>query len=142
MTNNCTLEKVLLVDDDKVTNLMHKRQIGRQKLARTVEVATDGGAALEYLNGLDLETETPPELILLDINMPRMNGFEFLAEYAGLPENLRAAQHVIMVSTSTLRQDKARAEEDPNVREFVGKPLSDVDLARLARDYQAQKTRQ
>jgi CheY-like chemotaxis protein len=131
------LQAVLLVDDDKVTNLMHQRQIMRNKLANRVEIATDGCAALELLNEIDLDTTAPPELVLLDINMPRMNGFEFLAQYAELPEKLRDAQHVIMVSTSTFRQDRARAEDDPNVYAFAGKPLSDKDLAAFARDYRA-----
>lgn len=132
------LNAVLLVDDDKVTNLMHQRQITRNNLALRVEVATDGLAAIEFLSGLDLGTTSPPELVLLDINMPRMNGFEFLEEYACLPETLRKAQHVIMVSTSTFRQDRARADRDPNVHEFAAKPLTDDELTRLARDYRSR----
>lgn len=139
MTENIALDAILLVDDDKVTNLMHKRQIARRGLAREIAVATDGCSALEYLSSIDLEREKPPELILLDINMPRMNGFEFLEKYAALPEILRQAQHVVMVSTSTLRKDRERALDDPNVREFVGKPLRDADLIRLAEDYVASR---
>lgn len=133
------LAAVLLVDDDKVTNLMHQRQITRKSLAARVDVATDGCAALDYLTKIDLDTSDPPELILLDINMPRMNGFEFLEAYAGLPDRIRDAQHIIMVSTSTFRQDKARAEQDPNVFEFASKPLSDADFSRFARDYRERR---
>lgn len=135
MTCAGMLNKILLVDDDRVTNLMHKRQITRCGLARKVDITTDGQAALEFLDGLARAAIDPPEMILLDINMPRMNGFEFLSEYARRPQNLRDAQRVILVSTSALHRDVVRAEEDPNVHEFVGKPLSDAELKRLVDDY-------
>jgi len=131
------LRRILLVDDDKVTNLMHQRQIIKYKLAASVDVATDGRAALDYLTGRETAGETQPELVLLDINMPRMNGFEFLAEYATLPEDLHQSQTIVMVSTSILRQDKARAEADVLVKAYEIKPLSSDDFCRIVRNCQS-----
>ncbi|MEM9637338.1 MAG: response regulator [Pseudomonadota bacterium] len=125
-----SLQKVLLVDDDKVTNLMHSRLIKRTGLIAQVDVVTDGVAALEHLQGIDAAGEPLPELILLDINMPRMDGFEFLEKYATLPARIRAAQTVIiLLSTSILRADHERAEADPNVYQFVNKPVDTDDIA-------------
>lgn len=125
------LNNILLVDDDKVTNLMHKRLIFRGGFSHNVDVATDGRAALEYLAECIDENKTPPELILLDINMPRMNGFEFLEKYAQLPEALREGQSVFMVSTSTLKKDRLRAEKFPMVAGYESKPVSAADIEHM-----------
>ena len=131
------LRKILLVDDDKVTNLLHKRQIAKFKLAASVDVATDGRAALDYLTEREMAGENQPELVLLDINMPRMDGFEFLAEYAALPEGLHQNQTIVMVSTSTLRRDRARAEADVLVKAYEIKPLTSDDFCRIVRTCQS-----
>lgn len=125
------LELLLLVDDDRVTNLMHKRQIARRGLARHVDVATDGRAALDYLKSRAEQKEKMPDLILLDINMPRMNGFEFLDSYREYSELSDLKSKIIMVSTSTLRQDKERATAYPYVAGYETKPLRDKDLERI-----------
>ncbi|MFK7746372.1 MAG: response regulator [Roseobacter sp.] len=126
-----TLDHILLVDDDKVTNLLHQRQIRRRQLARHVDVVTDGQAALEFLQECADSNVALPELILLDINMPRMNGFEFLESYAALPNKPDQIPTIVMVSTSTLRKDKARAVRSPLVANYVTKPLRDIDLERI-----------
>lgn len=126
-----TLEKVLLVDDDEVTNLMHRRRISRSGLAQRIDVATDGQAALDYLRHCAEANEKLPDLVLLDINMPRMNGFEFLDAFNNLPRKVREKQHIVMVSTSNLKRDKARAEIDKNVLGYETKPLSDTDFERI-----------
>ncbi len=125
------LEKILLVDDDEVTNLLHQRRISRCGFAKSIDTATDGQAALDYLRLCAEKNEKPPDLVLLDINMPRMNGFEFLNAFEALPPEVTKQQHIVMVSTSNLKQDKARAELDRNVRGYETKPLMDDDLERI-----------
>lgn len=132
------LNRILLIDDDRVTNLMHVRLIRRASLAKHVDVATDGVAALEYLNAQPDEPGAQPELILLDINMPRMDGFEFLQAYADLPQTLRDHQMIAMVSTSMLNADLDRAEADPHVKVFLNKPINNEDLTRLVAQWEAQ----
>jgi len=126
-----SVKRILLVDDDRVTNLMHRRQIARGDFAEAVDVATDGQAALSYIENRKSRGERQPELVLLDVNMPRMNGFEFLAAYADLPSGVRQCQTIVMVSTSGLQQDVDRANADPNVRAYYVKPLADSDFQRI-----------
>ncbi|MGC3939426.1 response regulator [Roseobacter sp. EG26] len=136
-TKTQKLKRVLLVDDDKVTNLMHGRMIKRTGLVEQIDVATDGVAALEYLDDVAAKGDDLPELILLDINMPRMGGFEFLEQYAQLPDHIRSAKTVIiMLSTSALRTDHERAVNDPNVHRFICKPASSEDFQNFVQEYQ------
>lgn len=130
------LRTVLLVDDDKVTNLMHGRLIRRTGLIGQIDVVTDGVAALEYLKAHEDAGEPLPELILLDINMPRMDGFEFLESYATLPTQIRhAGTLIVMLSTSVLRADHERADADPNVHAFVSKPVAVEHIASFVQTY-------
>lgn len=132
------LERILLVDDDTVTNMMHRRVIERSGQARVIDVATDGQEALDILKA-DLEVGRPlPELIFLDINMPGMGGFEFLEYYAKLQIDPDAQLIIVMLSTSLLEADHARAEADPNVHSFCDKPLRLQKLIELIEAFQKQ----
>ncbi|MEX0281525.1 MAG: response regulator [Arenibacterium sp.] len=128
------LKKVLLVDDDRVTNMMHTRVLNRSGLVEQIDIATDGRDALEYLEALK-EGDNPPELILLAINIPRMDGFEFLEEYGRLPEHMRAGQIIIMLTTSLLESDRERAESNPWVSRFANKPVRAEDVPKMVKTY-------
>jgi CheY-like chemotaxis protein len=99
---------LLLVDDDEVDVQGLKRAFTRSKIANPITVARDGLEALEILRGTNGRPKLPkPHLILLDLNMPRMNGLEFL-EAIRADEDLRSAI-VFMITTSKAEEDKARA---------------------------------
>ncbi len=133
------LKRILLVDDDAVTNMMHSRVIERSGRARQIEVATDGQEALEILER-DLQAGVAlPELIFLDINMPRMGGFEFLEHYAALDIARNGQLIIVMLSTSLLPTDHARADADPNVHSFCEKPMRLERLLELIDEYRTLK---
>ncbi|WP_298843709.1 response regulator [uncultured Roseobacter sp.] len=132
--------KILLVDDDRVTNLLNERLISKAEVADRIEVETDGAAALEHLQRAHRSEIAPPDLIFLDINMPRMSGFEFLEAYRELPEMQRNRHMIVMLSTSELQRDFARAEADPNVYRFVPKPLQKEQLEALVSECRARRS--
>ncbi|KQQ34784.1 two-component system response regulator [Methylobacterium sp. Leaf125] len=99
---------ILLVDDDEVDVQGLKRAFKKSKIANPITVARDGIEALEVLRGENGRERLPkPHLILLDLNMPRMNGIEFL-EAVRADEDLRSAV-VFMITTSKADEDRMRA---------------------------------
>lgn len=99
---------LLLVDDDEVDVQGLKRAFAKSRIANPIVVARDGIEALEVLRGENGKTKlSKPHLILLDLNMPRMNGIEFL-EALRQDDSLKSAV-VFMITTSKAEEDKARA---------------------------------
>ncbi|KOF01683.1 hypothetical protein AWW67_15650 [Roseivirga seohaensis] len=126
---------VLLVDDNEADNFYHKIVIERSEFAEEIVSVTGGQEALEYLQ-LSLKGENPsPDLIFLDINMPRMDGWEFLEAYAKLdkPENERII--VVMLSTSKNPEYIKKANEINEVSEFTSKPLTTEYLEEIREKY-------
>src|SRR6201986_1042620 len=99
---------LLLVDDDEVDVQGLKRAFTRSKIGNPITVARDGIEALEVLRGENGRPKlAKPHLILLDLNMPRMNGIEFL-EAIRSDDELKATL-VFMITTSKAEEDKQRA---------------------------------
>lgn len=127
------LNKILLVDDNEADNYLHKLIISEAEVAESVVDQPDGKAALEYLEkGAD---QLPPDLIFLDINMPRMNGWEFLEAYAQLPDELQSAVVIVMLTTSVFSKDRERAERLPNFSGFLSKPLTEENLLKVIQQH-------
>lgn len=111
--------KILIVDDDDVCIMALKRAIKKMKLLNPVSVAKDGVEALEILSGDGgVEKLMPPYIILLDINMPRMDGHEFLEALREDPNLQRSL--VFILTTSSAPEDVHRAYEK-NVAGYVVK---------------------
>lgn len=108
-----------LIDDDFGTNYYHRLLISEVIPVSEIAIHTYADEALTYLQN----EGAGPDILFLDINMPRKSGWEFLDEYAGLPEQ-QQAKKLIMVSTSQLPEDRARAMQHPLVDDFFQKPLS------------------
>jgi CheY-like chemotaxis protein len=122
------LECILLIDDDSEDNLFHRIVIERMQITIRIEAVQNGLEALEYLTK---ENQIIPELIFLDINMPKMNGWEFLEKYKDLPKNQRSRITIVMLTTSANPNDIKRAEEIEDVTGFKTKPLSTEMLTEI-----------
>lgn len=113
---------VLLVDDDPVNNFLNQRLLEDLAIADQLLVAINGQEAFALLEQHCPDTACPA-LILLDVNMPVMNGFEFLFAYQQLPQAQKQAIVIIMLTTSVHEQDVLRGQQ-LHVADFLSKPLT------------------
>ena len=121
---------VLLVDDDDDDNFFHRRAISKSDINCTVQVCTSGPDALDLLQNkgnykLFSQELCTPDIIFLDINMPRFSGWDFIEAYAALPNSELKKSHVniMMLSTSTNPATREKALNTPCISDFMEKPL-------------------
>ncbi len=125
------LNCILLVDDDKDCNFFHQRLLKKMDCAESIEIVTDGKMALEFLKS----KRNPPDIIFLDINMPKMNGWEFLAEYKKLPDEERAKIVVVMLTSSLNPDDRSKAEAFGMVNGFNAKYLDKGSVEKILKEH-------
>ena len=128
------LNCILLIDDDEPTNFLNKLTLEQAGCAKHIRIAPGGQAALDYLRDSPDEY-LRPDLIFLDINMPAMDGWEFLAKYGELPEEKKADTVLIMLTTSLNPDDEKRILSIPEVSGFEHKPLNQAQLGKLLNKY-------
>lgn len=130
------LSLILLIDDDDATNYIHKFTIEDADCTDKVVVCTTAIEALIFLSTLQENGSYPqPDIIFLDINMPGMNGWEFLDEYEKLIELQKAKVVIIMLTTSLSPIDAIQAEQHKHITAYKDKPLSRVELEELIDNY-------
>ncbi|CAN5620245.1 response regulator [soil metagenome] len=113
----------MLIDDDEDDNFIHQRAIGKVNSDIVIIAQQSAEAALKHLKE-DQNKDNLPGLIFLDINMPGMNGWEFLEEYNKLDKSLQSKVIIIMLTTSNSDADKARAKSWNFVSDYITKPLT------------------
>jgi CheY-like chemotaxis protein len=121
-------ERVMLVDDNDADLVYTEVMLSASGAAREVMAFDTAQAALAHLADL---SQPAVSLILLDINMPEMDGSAFLAAFALLRETLPQPAPVVMLTSSPEPADHARAMATPGVRGYLIKPLDDAAIARL-----------
>jgi len=125
------LNRVLLVDDDESANFLNKMILTRTGMVEEIVSSLNGEEALRWLEGMQTGSDKAgkePLLLFLDINMPVMDGWEFLDHY-----NEKKAQGAIiyMLSTSQNPEDVQRARQIQSVKGFLHKPLTANDLDKV-----------
>jgi CheY-like chemotaxis protein len=149
------LNCILLIDDDEPTNFLNKMTLEQSGCVRHIRIAQSGQAALDYLRGGkpglpgsdqegwggtgskpgNADNCPRPDLIFLDINMPAMDGWEFLTQYRVLPKEKKADTVLIMLTTSLNPDDEKRTLAIPEISGFENKPLNQATLQRLLEKY-------
>jgi CheY-like chemotaxis protein len=130
MTKELHLKDIFIVDDDDVSNFITQDILESMHIADKVHVYGDARLALDAIRQLldsqDDDSCRCPDVIFLDINMPGMDGFEFMEEYIHMTEGRELSVIVLFVTSSLSQIEKARAQNVSNVvAAYVEKPLTE-----------------
>lgn len=122
--------KILCVDDDAITLMLCKKVIAKAEFASQIETSNNGEEALQYFENLKKEKEannvvSEPQLIFLDLNMPIMNGWEFLDIFSKSDYYTIFPEVKVIVLSSTIDpRDIEKAKQYPMVLNFLSKPIT------------------
>jgi CheY-like chemotaxis protein len=123
------IERVAIVDDDSIFQFTTKVKIEKLQLAKEVIIFHDGEEIFEFLR--DEAQEKHPDILLLDINMPMVDGWDFLELYIGIDKDKKSKIKIFMLSSSINPVDVKKASENEFVKDYITKPIKDEDLIRI-----------
>ncbi len=126
------LKSILLIDDDEPTNFFSSLLIEDADCTENIQIAQSGQSALRLLRSKTIPT---PDLIFLDINMPAMDGWEFLENYRQLPKEHQGKIVIIMLTTSLNPDDREKASQIKEISGFETKPLTPELIERVLSKY-------
>ncbi len=124
----------MLIDDNEIDNLINHKMIEAATIADVIYTHTGARSAIEFLRNiekLDIASSVLPDVIFLDIDMPLMDGFQFLDEFERLDSSTRQKCHVVMLTSSINPQDLSRSRKYNFVKHFLNKPLTNESLMKL-----------
>lgn len=119
-----TFEKVMIIDDNHIDLYITSRLMKKHLFAANILEYSAATEALEYLEKHTRDLSALPQVILVDIYMPEMSGFEFMEAYDKLPVEAKKQSKVYIVSSSIDYEDISRAKADRNVISFQEKPVT------------------
>jgi CheY-like chemotaxis protein len=127
---------VMLVDDNEIDNLINQKMIEASNICEHIFIHSGAKSAIEFLKNIEKLAKGPvdlylPEIIFLDIDMPLMDGFQFLDEFERLSESIKKHCKVVMLTSSLNPQDMNRAKKNQFVLKYINKPLTQESLKKL-----------
>jgi CheY-like chemotaxis protein len=127
---------VMLVDDNEIDNLINQKMIEASNICEHIFIHSGAKSAIEFLKNIEKLAKGPidlylPEIIFLDIDMPLMDGFQFLDEFERLSESIKKNCKVVMLTSSLNPQDMNRAKKNQFVLKYINKPLTQENLKKL-----------
>jgi CheY-like chemotaxis protein len=122
---------VLIVDDDEINNFIAAKLIKKVNNNSSVQTSLNGLEGINYIKSLLNDQDKMPDVIFLDINMPIMNGWEFLDEFENIKTLVNKETSIYMLSSSVYNDDIKKSETYSSVKKFISKPLTLEKLENL-----------
>ena len=125
---------VMLIDDNEIDNLINQKMIEAASITENIYTHTGAKSAIEFLKNMekmDVAEKVLPDVIFLDIDMPLMDGFQFLDEFENLSALTRKKSRIVMLTSSINPQDFNRSKKYNNVKMYLNKPLSHDSILKI-----------
>ncbi|TAH25500.1 MAG: response regulator [Cytophagales bacterium] len=127
---------VMLVDDNEIDNLINQKMIEASGICEHIFVHSGARSAIEFLKNIEKLVKGNlnlylPEIIFLDIDMPLMDGFQFLEEFDKLSDSIKNNCKVVMLTSSLSPQDMSRAKKNLSVVKYLNKPLTQDSIRKI-----------
>lgn len=126
---------VMLIDDNEIDNLINQKMIEAANISEHIFTHSGAKSAIEFLKNIEKVGEDArhvlPEVIFLDIDMPLMDGFQFLDEFDKLTEVTKEHCKIVMLTSSINPQDVNKSHKYSAVKQYINKPLTQKNLEKL-----------
>jgi response regulator RpfG family c-di-GMP phosphodiesterase len=122
---------VLLIDDTKLDNFINRILIQQLRISQSIIEFQNAKEALGYLRLMSSENKPYPEYIFLDLNMPEMDGFQFIEQFEEVQYDEKESTKIIVVSSTVDPEEIRRVISNPRVHKFIEKPLTKDKLKEL-----------
>jgi len=135
MAANNRMYAIMLIDDNEIDNLITQKMIESADVVQNIYTHTGARSAIEFLRNAekleDFSDKILPDIILLDIDMPLMDGFQFLDEFEKLKETTKEKCAVVMLTSSINPQDVNKSKKYRYVKRYINKPLSQDSITKI-----------
>jgi len=125
------VDKTILIDDSDIDLFIQRRFLEVYNFSEQLLQYKSAEEALNWLRKLN--EDAAPDVIFLDLNMPEVDGFEFLKDFEELPEHITNKSKIVVLTSSNSSKDRDQVFENKNVIQFITKPLKQSDIEELGR---------
>lgn len=121
-------KKIMIIDDNLIDQMITAHVLRSNTTNEEILIMENAYSALDYLETNKNNLDVIPSLILLDLDMPGMSGYEFLQHFKNFAQELKDLCRIIVLTGSDIQDDLDRVEADPYVSKLINKPLSKNQL--------------
>jgi CheY-like chemotaxis protein len=128
-------KSVMLIDDNEIDNLINQKMIEAANISEHIFTYSGAKSAIEFLKNMEriagIAPVVIPEIIFLDIDMPLMDGFQFLDQFDKLSAETKNLCRIVMLTSSINPQDVNKSKDYTYVKKYINKPLTQESLRNL-----------